>query len=88
MEVRRVMTRELVVVSPQTPRAELAKRMAEKKVRHLLVCRDERLIGLVSDRDLHMRNGNTAQCCMQLLERILKQVQPPAEPELAATPVV
>jgi acetoin utilization protein AcuB len=46
------MTREVVTVSPQTAAREALALCREKRIRHLPVVEDDRLVGIVSDRDL------------------------------------
>ena len=46
------MTREVVVLSPETTAAEALAVCRERRVRHLPVLEAERLVGIVSDRDL------------------------------------
>ncbi|MBI3464982.1 MAG: CBS domain-containing protein [Planctomycetes bacterium] len=60
IEVRHVMTTRLFIVSPTTPAEELARTMTQNHVRHLLVCNNGRLMGVISDRDMHTRKGETA----------------------------
>jgi CBS domain-containing protein len=59
--VRHLMSPNPLVVSPQTPVAELHTLMTDNRIHHLLVCEQEdRLVGVLSDRDLHRRLGKTA----------------------------
>jgi len=59
--VRDLMTDRLTGVSPSTSQKEVQQIMADNQMRHLLV-RDAqgRLLGIISDRDIHERNGRTA----------------------------
>jgi acetoin utilization protein AcuB len=50
--VRDSMTREVVVLSPQTTAAEALGLCRERRIRHLPVLEGGRLVGIVSDRDL------------------------------------
>jgi CBS domain-containing protein len=50
--VAEVMTREVVVVEPDTPAAEAMAIMTERRCRHLPVLRDGKLAGMVSIGDL------------------------------------
>jgi acetoin utilization protein AcuB len=50
--VKDSMTREVVVLSPQTTAAEGLATCRERRIRHLPVLEGERLVGIVSDRDL------------------------------------
>jgi len=50
--VKDSMTREVVVLSPETTAAEALAVCRERRVRHLPVLEAERLVGIVSDRDL------------------------------------
>lgn len=60
-----LMTQQLLVVSPETPVEALKTLMVAHRVHHLLVCEQrDRLVGVVSDRDLHARRGKTARQVM------------------------
>ncbi|HID78902.1 MAG TPA: CBS domain-containing protein [Planctomycetaceae bacterium] len=61
IHVRDLMTDRLTGVSPSTSQKEVQQIMADNQMRHLLV-RDAqgRLLGIISDRDIHERNGRTA----------------------------
>ena len=50
--VRDSMTREVAVLSPQSTAAEALGLCRERRIRHLPVLEEERLVGIVSDRDL------------------------------------
>lgn len=50
--VRDWMTRNPVSVSPHTPVAQVAGLMRANRIRHVLVVEAERLVGIVSDRDV------------------------------------
>ncbi len=61
MKVSHLMTRDLMVVSPETAVDELKSLMEQNTVRHLLVCEDDhQLLGVISNRDLLSRSGTTA----------------------------
>ena len=65
IEVRHLMTRDLLIVSPGTTAEEMTTLMDENRVRHLLVCGDDgRLLGIVSNRDLSERRGDSARAIM------------------------
>jgi acetoin utilization protein AcuB len=50
--VKDSMTREVVVLSPQTTAAEALGLCRERRIRHLPVLEEGRLVGIISDRDL------------------------------------
>jgi CBS domain-containing protein len=50
--VRQWMTESVVTIEPETPIEEAAKMMFERNFRHLPVCKDGRLLGIVSLRRL------------------------------------
>ena len=54
MLVRDLMTPNPITVGPDTPVFEARKRMLEARIRHLLVVGDERVVGIVSDRDIRL----------------------------------
>jgi CBS domain-containing protein len=61
MRIRQVMTRNVLRVLPSTSIDEVRRIMKEKKIRHLLVCdARERLVGVISDRDIHRTNVQKA----------------------------
>lgn len=54
MTVRELMTTSLVSVSPDMPIFEARKRMIEARIRHLLVVEGQRLVGILTDRDIRL----------------------------------
>jgi CBS domain-containing protein len=62
LQVRHVMTRDdLATVPPDATADEVARRMRDLRVRHLLVFEETKLAGVISDRDLHTRSAETAR---------------------------
>ena len=58
--VKHLMSRHLECVEPGEKLTEVKRRMAEKRIRHLVVCSgDGRLRGILSDRDINSRTGKT-----------------------------
>ncbi len=55
MSIIRVATRETVTASPTTTVAEVARRMEESNVGCVVIARDRRPVGIVTDRDLVLR---------------------------------
>jgi CBS domain-containing protein len=55
MNIQEIMDTELVTVDPATPVVEAAKRMRDHSLGLLLVIEDERLVGVITDRDLTVR---------------------------------
>ena len=55
MQLKDVMTRDVEVIRPEAPIAEAARRMDELNVGPLPVCDGERLVGMVTDRDITVR---------------------------------
>jgi diguanylate cyclase (GGDEF)-like protein len=65
LEVRHLMTHELVTIQATMTLEEMTKLMTKHRLHHLLVCnRAGDLVGVVSDRDLHVACGTTAQQVM------------------------
>jgi CBS domain-containing protein/Flp pilus assembly pilin Flp len=58
--VRHVMSSRLTTMQPTASLKEVGELMAEKKMRHMLVCDGDRLLGIISDRDLARKTGRTA----------------------------
>jgi acetoin utilization protein AcuB len=52
MKVKDVMTTAPVTITPDTPISEARHLMQKHAIRHLPVLEDERLVGMLSDRDL------------------------------------
>jgi CBS domain-containing protein len=55
MEVRKIMTRNVEVIHPDRPIQEAAERMKELDVGPLPVCEGDRLVGMLTDRDITVR---------------------------------
>ena len=65
LEVRHLMTRNPITISPSATIEEMTKLMTDMRMHHLLVCnRAGDLAGVVSDRDLRPTHGATAQQVM------------------------
>jgi acetoin utilization protein AcuB len=54
MIVKDFMTTSPISVSPATPIAEARDLMVRRRIRHLLILHDERLVGIVTDRDVRL----------------------------------
>jgi CBS domain-containing protein len=54
MKVRELMTGALVTVGPDTPVYDARRTMLEKRIRHLLVTEEGRLLGILTDRDIRL----------------------------------
>ena len=65
MEVRHLMTRDLLKVRPAATMEEIRRVMASSRVHHLLVCDGDRLVGIISDRDLRGRENYSARDVMR-----------------------
>lgn len=64
LEARHLMTRQLAQV-PGSTSSELVRELIEtSRVRHLLVCDGDRLVGIISDRDLARTKATTASAMM------------------------
>jgi CBS domain-containing protein len=55
MQVSEIMTRDVEVIAPDTTLQQAAQRMADLDVGALPVCDGERLLGMVTDRDIVVR---------------------------------
>ena len=60
MRVRDIMTAKPITVEPQTPMLEARQRMAEERIRHLIVVEDGRVVGIVTDRDIRLNMPSPA----------------------------
>ena len=54
MRVRELMTAKPITVDPQTPMLQARQRMAEERIRHLVVVDGARVVGIVTDRDIRL----------------------------------
>lgn len=65
INVRQVMTDDVAHAPPEASVDDLRKLMADREVRHLLICdAQDQLVGVVSDRDLRSPKGETARQIM------------------------
>jgi acetoin utilization protein AcuB len=60
MHIRELMTRALITVSPETSVAEAKNLMTKERIRHLLVTNEQRLVGIVTDRDIRLNVASPA----------------------------
>jgi CBS domain-containing protein len=54
MRVRDIMTTKPITVDPETPMLEARQWMLHKRIRHLVVVEDGRVVGIVTDRDIRL----------------------------------
>lgn len=54
MRVRQLMTAKPITVNPETPMLQARQRMAEERIRHLVVVDGARVVGIVTDRDIRL----------------------------------
>src|SRR5215475_7909242 len=54
MRVRDLMTATPITVAPMTPMLEARQRMAQARIRHLIVVEDDRVVGIITDRDIRL----------------------------------
>ena len=64
IEVRHVMSRTVRTVAPTTDMFVLREVMEQEGFRHLLVMQHDKLLGVISDRDIKSRSGRLAQNVM------------------------
>jgi acetoin utilization protein AcuB len=60
MHVRDIMTPKPITVDPETPMLDARRRMAEERIRHLVVIEDDRVVGIVTDRDIRLNMPSPA----------------------------
>jgi acetoin utilization protein AcuB len=60
MRVKELISRTPVTVGRATPVLEARRMMLERRVRHLLVTENERLVGIVTDRDIRLNMPSPA----------------------------
>ena len=54
MRVRDLMTIRPITVSPDTPMLQARQRMVDERIRHLIVVENDRVVGIVTDRDIRL----------------------------------
>ena len=54
MRVRDIMTPQPITVDPETPMLEARQWMVQKRIRHLVVVENARVVGIVTDRDIRL----------------------------------
>ncbi|GEM_PF-1052362 len=62
--VRHIMSKRMTTVEPNTPVSEIRKKMESANLHHILVCEGEKLVGIISDRDLRKTDVGTASKIM------------------------
>jgi len=55
MQIKDIMSKDVLVVSPDTLLNEVAKQMHQRDCGSILVAKDDRLLGVITDRDLALR---------------------------------
>jgi acetoin utilization protein AcuB len=60
MRVKELISRPPVTVGRETPVLEARRTMLERRVRHLLVTEHERLVGIITDRDIRLNMPSPA----------------------------
>ena len=69
MKVKDVMHRGVAWVEPQTPIAEIARKMRDEDIGAVPVGENDRLVGMVTDRDIVTRGLASVRNCMELVAR-------------------
>jgi CBS domain-containing protein len=69
--VEEVMTREVVYCSPDTSLEEARSAMKNRRIRHLPVVEDEKLVGLISIGDLNAHQANSQEQTIHQLHEYL-----------------
>jgi len=59
MRIQDVMTGDIVTIGPQATIAEAREKLRARRIHHLIVLEDKRILGILSDRDLANRNDAT-----------------------------
>ena len=67
MKVKDVMHRGVAWVEPQTPVAEIARKMRDEDIGAVPVGENDRLVGMVTDRDIVVRGLASVRNCMDLV---------------------
>jgi acetoin utilization protein AcuB len=94
MLIREIMHKNPITISPETPLCEAYKIMQEKNIRHLPVIENEKLIGIVTDRDLRLATSKLAEkpfnpkdCVKEIMSSPV-QTTAPSDPIEIATKIM
>lgn len=79
------MSRRLASVSPEEPLVRALELMAERAIRHVLVCRDNELVGIVSNRDVIRATGLAGDQPLEMQRCRVEQVMTPGPLETTWT---
>lgn len=60
MRVRDLMSLKPITVDPETPMLDARQRMADARIRHLVVTEGSRVVGIVTDRDIRLNLASPA----------------------------
>jgi acetoin utilization protein AcuB len=60
MRVRDLMSFKPITVDPETPMLEPRQRMADARIRHLIVTEGSHVVGIVTDRDIRLNLASPA----------------------------
>lgn len=88
--VRDWMSRRPLTVSPETSVAEVAGLMRTREIRHVLVMEDERLVGIVSDRDVRglLAEGEPTLSPKSPVATVMREAPISVDPETPLTEAV
>lgn len=74
MRLQEIMNTEVVTIGPDDAASTAWARMQRKRIRHLVVTRGTRLLGVLSERDLGGRDGNVVRRGRTVRELMTRQV--------------
>ena len=69
MKVKDIMHRGVKCVDPETPVGQIARKMRDEDIGAVPVCEDDRLVGMVTDRDIVTRGLAADKNCAELIAR-------------------
>ncbi len=87
MLIREVMKSNPITISPDIKLSDAYRILQEKHIRHLPVLEDEKLIGLVTDRDLQFATSKLAKQSLELSANIREVMSSPVETTQPSEPI-
>lgn len=85
IEVRHVMSKKVRAVAPEAPLSDVRTLMDSERIHHLLVLQQDKLLGVISDRDVHRREGRRAK---EVMTKEILTVSPDTQIGQAVTKII
>ncbi len=87
MLIREIMHKNPITIPPETPLFEAYKIMQEKNIRHLPILENEKLVGIVTDRDLRLATSQLAEKPFNPEDVVKKIMSSPVQTTAPSDPI-